>query len=125
MMAEPALQTRELRTLDHETTELGDKGTSNFINAITGKPAALRHLYLNPNSVSEKACANIGKYPAVPNCALESLFLSTIQIGDAGIADLDPSLNLGRTVFSATCHQRRSLDRPLEVRAGQPRHASC
>ena len=92
MLAELVLHTGKLRTLDLETCELGDEGASRFIDAISGKPAALRHLYLNANGIGPKTCVSLGKYLADPTCALESLFLSTNPIGDAGIASLAPGL---------------------------------
>jgi len=92
LLAELVLRTSKLRTLDLETCELGDEGVSRLIDAICGKPAALRHLYLNANGIGQKSCASLGKYLADPTCTLESLFLSTNPIGDAGISALAPGL---------------------------------
>jgi len=98
LLANLVLQTPNLRTLDLETTELGDEGTLQFIDSITGHPAALRNLYLNANGIGEGACASLGKYLADPNCALESLFLSTNPIGDAGMLLLVPGLAKNKTL---------------------------
>jgi len=81
---------------------MGDEGTSRFIDYICGKPATLRHLYLNANGIGEKACTSLGKYLADPTCALESLFLSTNPIGDAGISALVPGLAENRSIKRIT-----------------------
>ncbi|KAL3419513.1 leucine rich repeat protein [Phlyctema vagabunda] len=103
LLAELVLQTPHLRTLDLETTELGDEGTRRFIDAITGHPTSLRHLYLNANGIGQKACASLAKYLADPNCILESLFLSTNPIGDAGMLLLAPGLAKNKTLKRLTC----------------------
>ena len=106
LLAELVLRTKKLRTLDLETTELGDEGTRQFIDDITGTPSSLRHLYLNANGIGEKACASLGRYLADPNCALESLFISTNPIGDAGMRHLAPGIvqnkTLKRLCFAST-----------------------
>jgi hypothetical protein len=71
--------------LDLETTELSDEGTGRFIDAICGKPSSLQNLYLNANGIGQRACASLSKYIASPECVLQSLFLSTNPIGDAGV----------------------------------------
>lgn len=103
ILAELVLKTQNLRTLDLETTELGDEGVYQFITSITGKPSSLRHIYLNANGIGEKACESIGKYLAHPSCLLESLFLSTNPIGDAGMQLLAPGLSKSKTLKRFTC----------------------
>ncbi|KAG4415444.1 hypothetical protein IFR04_011438 [Cadophora malorum] len=102
ILAELVLKTQNLRTLDLETTELGDEGARRFIDAITGKPSSLRNLYLNANGIGQSACASLSEYLASPECALESLFLSTNPIGDAGIALLAPGLAKNKTLKRLT-----------------------
>ncbi|PVH81075.1 RNI-like protein [Cadophora sp. DSE1049] len=102
ILAELVLKTRNLRTLDLETTELGDEGTRRFIDAITGKPSSLQNLYLNANGIGQSACASLSKYLASPECVLESLFLSTNPIGDAGMALLAPGLAKNKTLKRLT-----------------------
>lgn len=103
ILAELVLKTQNLRTLDLETTELGNEGVHQFITFITGKPSSLRHLYLNANGIGEKACASIGNYLSHPNCLLESLFLSTNPVGDAGLQALAPGLSKSKTLKRFTC----------------------
>ncbi|KAF4637378.1 hypothetical protein G7Y89_g702 [Cudoniella acicularis] len=103
LLAELVLKTRNLRTLDLETTELGDEGTERFINSITGQPSGLRHLYLNANGIGQNACASLSRYLADPSCALISLFLSTNPIGDAGMLLLAPGLAKNKTLKRLTC----------------------
>ncbi|CAG8957830.1 hypothetical protein HYFRA_00000170 [Hymenoscyphus fraxineus] len=103
LLAELVLKTQNLRTLDLETTELGNEGTSQFIDAICDKPASLRHLYLNANGVGQKACASLAKYISSPNCSLESLFLSTNPLGDAGIKVLSVGLEKNKSLIRLTC----------------------
>ncbi|KAH8593487.1 hypothetical protein B0O99DRAFT_627319 [Bisporella sp. PMI_857] len=98
LLAELVLNTCNLRTLDLETTELGDEGSCKFIDLICGHQSSLRHLYLNANGIGQKACASLGRYLSDPNCALESLFLSTNPIGDAGMLLLAPGLAKNKTL---------------------------
>lgn len=98
MLAELVLRTQNLRTLDLETTELGDQGTRKFLDAIAGRPASLRHLYLNANGLGEHASASLGAYLAHKECQLESLFLGSNPIGDAGMAFIAPALLVNTTL---------------------------
>ncbi|KAH7384985.1 leucine rich repeat protein [Cadophora sp. MPI-SDFR-AT-0126] len=102
ILADLVLKTRNLRTLDLETTELGDEGTRQFIDAITGKPSSLQNLYLNANGIGQNACASLSKYLTSDVCVLESLFLSTNPIGDAGMALLAPGLAKNKTLKRLT-----------------------
>jgi Ran GTPase-activating protein (RanGAP) involved in mRNA processing and transport len=102
-LAELIPQTPNPRTLDLETTELGDEGARRFIESITCQPSALRNLYLNANGVGQRACASIGKYLADPHCALESFFVSTNPIGDAGMHPLAHGLARNKTLKRLTC----------------------
>lgn len=92
LLTQLVFQTKNLRTLDLETTELGDAGTRLFIDGISGKPSSLRHLYLNADGIGQSSCASLGKFLGDPHCALESLFLSTNPVGDAGMELLIPGL---------------------------------
>ncbi|KAL5347954.1 hypothetical protein ACLOAV_007366 [Pseudogymnoascus australis] len=103
LLADLVLQTPNLRTLDLETTELGDEGTRQFIDLITCHPSALRNLYLNANGIGDGACGSLGRYLAHPNCALESVFLSTNPIGDAGMLLLVPGLAKNKTLKRLMC----------------------
>ncbi|EPE34371.1 RNI-like protein [Glarea lozoyensis ATCC 20868] len=98
LLAELVLNTKNLRTLDLETTELGDKGTCEFIDGIVGKPSSLKHLYLNASGIGKNGCVSLGRYLADSNCILESLFISTNPLGDAGIKELAPGLKANRTL---------------------------
>jgi Ran GTPase-activating protein (RanGAP) involved in mRNA processing and transport len=86
-----------------ETTELGDEGSAHFIEAITGRTFALRNLYLNANGIGQKVCSSIAKYLADSHCQLESLFLSTNPIGDAGMLLLASGLAKNNTLKRFTC----------------------
>lgn len=103
VLADLVLLTRNLRTLDLETTQLGDEGTRQCIDAITGYPSPIRNLYLNANGIGEGACESLGKYLGDPNCKLESLFLSTNPIGDAGMLLLAPGLVKNKTLKRFMC----------------------
>jgi len=103
LLAELILRTTHLRTLDLETTELGDEGTRHFIDSICGQPSALPHLYLNANGIGKGACASLAKYLADPHCALESLFLSTNPLGDAGMFLLASGLAKNKTLKRLMC----------------------
>ncbi|RFU33898.1 hypothetical protein B7463_g2406, partial [Scytalidium lignicola] len=102
LLAELVLGTANLRTLDLETTELGDEGTRQFIDSITEQPCSLQHLYLNANGIGQKACASLGKYLGDLHCTLESLFLSTNPLGDAGMFHLAYGLAKNRTLRRLT-----------------------
>lgn len=102
LLAQLVLCTSNLRTLDLETTQLGDEGVSRFIDAITGKPSSLKHIYLNANGIGQKASAALAEYLSHPTCVLESLFMSTNPIGDAGIALLAPALRRNKTLKRLT-----------------------
>ncbi|PMD12794.1 RNI-like protein [Hyaloscypha hepaticicola] len=103
VLANLVLLTRNLRTLDLETTQLGDEGTRQCIDAITGYPSPLRNLYLNANSIGEGAYESLGKYLGDPNCKLESLFLSINLIGDTGMLLLAPGLVKNKTLKRFMC----------------------
>lgn len=103
LLADLVLRTPHLRTLDLESTELGDEGTRRFIDAICGQPSALRHVYLNSNGIGQSASASLGKYLGDPHCALESLFLSTNPLGDAGMLHLAPGLAKNKSLRRLMC----------------------
>jgi NLR family CARD domain-containing protein 3 len=118
LLADLVLQTPNLRTLDLETTELGDEGTRQFIDSITGHQSSLRNLYLNANGIGEGGCASLGKYLADPNCVLESLFLSTNPIGDAGMLLLVPGLAKNKTLKRFMCASSGLTGKGLSYLAG-------
>ncbi|KAJ7106650.1 hypothetical protein C8R44DRAFT_325921 [Mycena epipterygia] len=85
-------QTPNLRTLDLQNTELGDDGVARMIVAITGKDLPLRNLYVNCNGIGKKAAVAIAGYLAHPACKLESLYVASNPIGDAGAFPLAEAL---------------------------------
>ncbi|KAJ7161842.1 hypothetical protein C8R43DRAFT_991578 [Mycena crocata] len=85
-------QTPNLRTLDIENTELGDDGVARMMAAITGKELPLRNLYLNADGVGAKAAREIAAFLAHPACKIESLYLGTNPIGDAGALPMAEAL---------------------------------
>ena len=92
-------QTPNLRTLDLDQAELGDAGVSTIFKELTAyaevgpsQRIPLRNLYLNANGVGASAAAEISRYLATPNCALESIYPSNNPLGDAGISALASQL---------------------------------
>ncbi|KAF2226687.1 hypothetical protein BDZ85DRAFT_191728 [Elsinoe ampelina] len=79
-------QTKNLRTLDLDQTELSDAGAAQFFTLL-GKylqcnpPIALRHLYLNANGLGPLAMAALSNLLSQPNCRLQSLYMSLNPIG--------------------------------------------
>ncbi|KAK1590226.1 leucine rich repeat protein [Colletotrichum navitas] len=85
-------ETKNLRTLDLDQTELGDSGTAElfrrlaaFSVAIPGrKQLPLRNIYLNGNGISTKAAVAIAEFLGSPACGITSLYLSCNPLGDEG-----------------------------------------
>ncbi|KAL8991195.1 MAG: hypothetical protein Q9169_007924 [Polycauliona sp. 2 TL-2023] len=87
--------TRHLRTLDLDQTELGDDGVTELFRLLVafGHPyLPLRHLYLNANGIGVQACRNIATYLAMKGCPLESLYISNNPLGDLGAVELAKGL---------------------------------
>ena len=81
-----------LRTLDLENTELGDAGVAELFTSLKGKPSALRNIYLNALGLGVRGCRALAEYLDDPASHMESLFLASNPIGDAGMAELAPVL---------------------------------
>ncbi|KAL8669111.1 MAG: hypothetical protein Q9168_006283 [Polycauliona sp. 1 TL-2023] len=89
--------TRQLRTLDLDQTELGDDGVAELFRLLVafGHPyLPLRHLYLNANGIGVRACKMIASYLAMKGCPLESLYISNNPIGDSGAVELAKGLTV-------------------------------
>lgn len=87
--------TANLRTLDLDQTEIGDKGVSQLFSLLsseTHRALTLRHNYLNGVGVGSAASGALGKYLASPDCTIESLYLSNNPMGDAGATTLAEGL---------------------------------
>ncbi|OAL54643.1 RNI-like protein [Pyrenochaeta sp. DS3sAY3a] len=93
-------QTRNLRTLDLDQTELGDEGVSRFFTSLAqwDKPVALRHIYLNGTGIGVKAATAIAGYLASPHCALDSLYASNNPIGSDGLVALAVGLKKNKSM---------------------------
>ncbi|KAJ7098755.1 hypothetical protein B0H15DRAFT_589305 [Mycena belliarum] len=92
-------QTPQLRTLNLETTELGDEGVARMMSEITGQDVPLRHLYLNSNGLGEKAARAVAGYLAHPACKLDSLYLASNPIGDDGAASIAEALKVNKSLL--------------------------
>ncbi|KAJ7026739.1 hypothetical protein C8F04DRAFT_1399891 [Mycena alexandri] len=66
---------------------------------ITGQDIPLRHLYLNANGVGEKAAVAIAGYLTHPACKLESLYLASNPVGDAGVLPIAEALKSNKTLL--------------------------
>lgn len=53
------LETKNLRTLDLENTELGDAGVAELFTKLTGKVFALKNVFLNAKGIGEKGAKAI------------------------------------------------------------------
>ncbi|KAK4549895.1 hypothetical protein LTR36_005196 [Oleoguttula mirabilis] len=86
--------------LDLDQTLLGDAGVAELFSSLAdlNKQLALRHIYLNATGIGEKACTQIARYLAAPNCALHSLYMSNNPVGDAGAAALASGLAANRSL---------------------------
>ncbi|KAF4854469.1 Protein NLRC3 [Colletotrichum siamense] len=87
-------QTKNLRTLDLDQTELGDAGLAELFTRLamysdpSGRKLPLRHLYLNGTGMSTTAAARLASFLASPACGVTSLYLSCNPLGDAGVQAL-------------------------------------
>ncbi|QIW97503.1 hypothetical protein AMS68_003021 [Peltaster fructicola] len=96
-------QSKALRTLDLDQTELGDAGVAMVFSMLADadQPVALRHIYLNACGVGPRACKEISRYLSTRNCQLTSLYMSNNPIGH--------SLALLASGVAASCLTRLSL----------------
>ncbi|OLN96104.1 Protein NLRC3 [Colletotrichum chlorophyti] len=86
-------ETKNLRTLDLDQTELGDAGIAELFRRLAcfspvsagRNKLPLRHLYLNGNGISLNAAVAIAAFLASPACDITSLYLSCNPLGDAGV----------------------------------------
>ncbi|KAF2866290.1 hypothetical protein BDV95DRAFT_505234 [Massariosphaeria phaeospora] len=99
-------ETRNLRTLDLDQTELGDDGVADVFKKLATlpaeKPLPLRHMYLNATGIGTKAAAAIGDYLALPHCALDSLYMTNNPMGDAGVSALATGLKKNKSLTRLT-----------------------
>ncbi|KAK2064440.1 leucine rich repeat protein [Colletotrichum caudatum] len=85
-------ETKNLRTLDLDQTELGDSGTAELFRRLTTfsvaipgrKQLPLRNIYLNGNGISTKAAVAIAEFLGSPACGITSLYLSCNPLDDEG-----------------------------------------
>ncbi|KAF9762140.1 hypothetical protein IL306_003516 [Fusarium sp. DS 682] len=79
---------QNLRTLDVDQTQLGDRGVADLFNRLAGHEMPkgaklpLKHIYLNGNGISTEGVKAIGKFLVSPHCGLTSLYLSSNPLGD-------------------------------------------
>ncbi|KAF9338133.1 hypothetical protein BG006_010243 [Podila minutissima] len=91
-------ETVNLRTLDLDQTELGDKGVTNLFNRLSeytgpeGSKLPLRHIYLNGCGISTSAAKAIGKFLESPHCGLTSIYMSANPLGNQGVEALAAAL---------------------------------
>ncbi|KAI9147707.1 Protein NLRC3 [Paramyrothecium foliicola] len=82
--------TKNLRTLDLDQTELGNRGAADLFNELAaytgpeGSKLPLRNIYLNGNGISTEAAAAIGSFLRSPHCGLTSLYMSMNPLGNEG-----------------------------------------
>lgn len=90
--------TPNLRTLDLDQTELGNKGVTDLFNLLAGYSGPkgsvlpLRNIYLNGCGISVQAAEAIASFLVNPHCGLTSLYLSCNPLGDTGIEALARAL---------------------------------
>ncbi|CCF46039.1 leucine rich repeat protein [Colletotrichum higginsianum] len=85
-------ETKNIRTLDLDQTELGDAGVAELFHCLTmfslavpgRKKLPLRNIYLNGNGISTKAALAIAAFLDSPACGITSLYLSCNPLGDEG-----------------------------------------
>jgi hypothetical protein len=91
-------ETKNLRTLDLDQTELGNRGVADLFNELAaysgpeGSKLPLRNIYLNGNGISTEAAAAIGSFLQSPHCGLTSLYISANPLGNNGIEALAAAL---------------------------------
>ncbi|KAH7322795.1 hypothetical protein B0I35DRAFT_350252 [Stachybotrys elegans] len=91
-------QTKNLRTLDLDQTELGNRGVADMFSKLAqyrgpeGSKLPLRNLYLNGNGISVEAVEAIVAFLSSPHCGLTSIYMSTNPLGDEGVQTLAAAL---------------------------------
>ncbi|KAF5001383.1 hypothetical protein FGRMN_1079 [Fusarium graminum] len=89
---------KNLRTLDLDQTQLGDRGVAALFNRLAdhkmpeGMTLPLKHIYLNGNGISTEGAKAIGKFLLSPHCGLTSVYLSSNPLGDSGATALAQAL---------------------------------
>ncbi|KAJ4255554.1 hypothetical protein NW762_009551 [Fusarium torreyae] len=89
---------KNLRTLDLDQTQLGDRGVADVFNRLAGHEMpegvelSLKHIYLNGNGISTEAAKAIGKFLMSPHCGLTSIYMSSNPLGDDGAEALAQAL---------------------------------
>ncbi|KAF4949623.1 hypothetical protein FSARC_13431 [Fusarium sarcochroum] len=89
---------KNLRTLDLDQTQLGDRGVADLFNRLAGHEMpegaklSLKHIYLNGNGISTEAAKAIGKFLLSPHCGLTSIYMSSNPLGDDGAEALAQAL---------------------------------
>ncbi|KAF2816655.1 RNI-like protein [Mytilinidion resinicola] len=99
-------ETKNLRTLDLDQTELGDAGVAELFSALathkSETPLALRHIYLNMNGISVRGATAIAEYLSSPSCTITSLYLTNNPLGSAGVVALSNGLKENKTLTRLT-----------------------
>lgn len=90
--------TENLRTLDLENTELGDRGVAAFFHSLRGKKTSLRNIFLNANGMGKSGAQALAEYLDDPCTQMESIFLGSNPIGDAGLKYLTPAFARHKTL---------------------------
>jgi Ran GTPase-activating protein (RanGAP) involved in mRNA processing and transport len=99
-------QSKNLRTLDLDQTELGDDGIATLFGMLaascTETSLPLRHIYLNGVGIGVKAATAIAKYLALPQCGLHSLYVTNNPMGSAGVIALAAGLKQNKSLVRLT-----------------------
>ncbi len=90
-------ETRNLRTLDLENTELGDEGVTQLFTKLKSKPFGLKNIFLNANGIGENGAKAIAE-SLEAGWQPESLMLASNPIGDAGAVDLARAFRSNRSL---------------------------
>lgn len=98
VLADLVHRTKNLRTLDLENTELGDKGMAAFFQSLKGQKTSLRNIFLNANGIGESASQALAEYLDDPCTQMGSIFLGSNPIGDAGMKYLAPAFARHQTL---------------------------
>ncbi|KAH7192089.1 uncharacterized protein B0J16DRAFT_332291 [Fusarium flagelliforme] len=89
---------KNLRTLDLDQTQLGDRGVADLFNRLAdhkmpeGAKLPLKHIYLNGSGISTEGAKAIGKFLLSPHCGLTSIYASSNPLGDDGADALAQAL---------------------------------